>query len=254
VSCPAFETWLEALDGGLDAPDGAHERCASCARSSSDAAGWLRVVRESPPSPVASSGEFVARVVGKRLRRASRVGVVAMAAVAIGVVLSIRHLPVDEEPPVARGGDFEVCEVHEVSPGGTVRTVRDGDRVAADASLGFTVRNPGAEAAYLGVYGISATGRVGWFHPAYADASVNPELVRLDPGDLRTLPEQVALPLGPGAVRVVCWRSERQWRVVEADAAIERAAAAAGRPVEVERVPDLGGRQEGVLLWFGDTR
>lgn len=183
----------------------------------------------------------------------SRVGVVAIAVVAIGVVLSIRFMRVGEDAPVARGG-FEVCEVHEVLPDGKVRAVRDGDHVAADASLGFTVRNPGRDPAYVGIYGISSAGRVGWFYPAYADASENPELVQLDPGELRTLPEQVALPLGPGAVRVVCWRSERQWRVKDADAALERAVAGAGRPVEVERVPDLGGKQEGVLLWFGDTR
>jgi hypothetical protein len=159
-----------------------------------------------------------------------------------------------EEMPVARGRRIAVCEIREVSEDGHLRALHDGDHIAAGSSLGFTFSNPGSASAWVGAFGISESGRVGWYWPAYESESDDADTVRLDGGALRTMPERVALPLGPGAARVVCWRSERPWHVRDADQAVEAAVRAFDRPLEVERVPALGGKQEGALLWLDESR
>jgi hypothetical protein len=249
MTCPSYESWIEALDGGASAPDGAHVKCATCAASRRSAERLLGLLREAVAESTLYDEAFVKRVLRNR-RPWFSTWTFAMLPVAAAAALVFwtgkRDATTDH--PVARGG-APLCEVRQVSGRG-LRPLGPGTTLPADASLAFAVRNPAPRDQWLGIFAITAGGKVAWYHPRYDDAAARPSLLKVAPGR-RVLEEQVSLPLGSGEVRVFCWLSERAWSVPEADRAIEAAVAAAKEPMALERIPAIGGRQEGVRLWFG---
>jgi hypothetical protein len=247
MSCPTLEAWLEALDGESAAPADAHEECAGCRRSRAEAEQLLRLMREAATLGPAADEKFVRRVVSGKRRMAAWVAL-ALAAPATTAVLLYARAP---DSPVARGGvgRAAICDVLKVTAEGLRPAA---SRLLRSQALAFAVRNAAPHDRWLGVFAITAAGRVAWYQPAYESSSEDPALLPVPAGARRTLPEEVALPLGDGEVRVFCWLSDRPWRVREADAVIERAVAAAARPAALERVPELGGEQESVTVWFGE--
>ena len=244
MRCPTYETWLEALDGGLAAPDGAHADCPECRRNRESAERMLGLMREAVAHSTLSDEAFVRRVMGEP-RKAYWIALALAPAVAAAAALLLWVSPSDA--PVARGG--AICEVREVTGKGLRPAT--GQRLPPRAPLAFAVKNPGAREQWLGIFAVTGDGRVAWYYPAYESAGDDPELLRLRPGS-QILKDQVSLPLGPGEVRVFCWLSERPWQVRAADEVIERAVAGAEKPTAVERIPALGGRQESHRLWFGE--
>lgn len=269
MRCPPLELWLEALDDSRQAPAEAHVDCPTCAATRAEARDLLdAVVAGARVSPVGED-EFVARVLSAipvvaPPRPASRrvlawcvaaAGPLAAAA-AVLFVLATRP-PVRDDRPVARGARVAKegwCEVALARDRG-LSFLAEGARVPAGASLAFRVRHEGPRDAWLGIFAITERGRVAWYHPAYESREDDPVTLQIAPApEPQLLPQRVALPLGEGRVRIVCWMADREWHVRKADAIVERAAQIATDPARIERVPELGGAQEGVELWFGPDR
>ena len=277
MKCPNLEDWLAALDDEeAGAPQGAHPDCATCADTEREARALLRglhcAVKRSPRSDEA----FVAAVLEARAanataaaaplvpallprRPASRKirwlawGAAPLAAAAILIVAMRLQPQLPEDSPVARGtpGSGPWCEVAAVGDGG-LQFLGDGDHLPARAALAFRVRHDGPDDAWLGVVAITETGQVAWYHPAFESTEDDPRTIRLTPSaKARMLPDRVSLPLGGGKVKLLCWKAEHAWSVRQADALVESAVAAArANPTAIDRVPELGGDQTGVRLWF----
>ncbi len=263
MSCPSLELWLEALDLGGAAPEGAHpDDCATCAGRQAEARDLLAALgAAAPPSPLGED-EFVARVLAAlpaaAAPRPSWRRVVSwsapLAAAAVIVFVLATRPPVREDAPVARGSRdvaAKWCEVAVARPEG-VQFLADDAHVPADASLAFRVRHGGPEPAWLGIFAVTEAGRVAWYYPAYESAADDPVTVRLPAArDAQLLSQRVRLPLGEGRVRIVCWKADREWRVRKADAIVERASRGGQRS---GRVPELGGDQQGVEIWMQSER
>jgi hypothetical protein len=269
MTCPPLELWLEALDESRDAPEAAHGDCATCAATRAEARGLLDALAAGVPVSPVGEEEFLARVLAAipavaPPRAASRrilawwvaAGGPVAAAAAVLLVLATRPPPRDDGP-VARGARVAAkrwCEVALARDQG-LSFLAEGARVPQGAALAFRVLHEGPDDAWLGIFAITDRGRVAWYHPAFESAEADPVTLRVAPApEPQLLPQRVALPLGEGKVRIVCWKADREWRVRKADAIVERVAGAASEPARLERVPGLGGVQEGVELWFGADR
>lgn len=263
MSCPSLELWLEALDLGGAAPEGAHRAdCAVCAGRRAEARDLLAALgAAAPPSPLGED-EFVARVLAAlpaeappraAARRVLAWAAPLAAAAVIAFVLATRP-PVREDAPVARGTRDTAakwCEVAVARPEG-LQFLADGAHVPADAALAFRVRHEGAKTAWLGIFAVTEQGRVAWYYPAYESAADDPVTMRLPAArEAQLLPQRVTLPLGEGRVRIVCWKADREWRVRKADAIVERASREGERG---GRIQELGGDQQGVEIWMQAER
>jgi hypothetical protein len=254
MTCPSLEDWLAALDEGVATPAGAHEQCDVCAANQRAAMETLASLRSAVPELPVTDDAFVRRVLVATEPRMPKARLLwlglPLAAVAVAFVLSMTS----GSAPVARGGPAAPsCEVYATASQG-LTLLREGQHVGRDTALAFRVRNGTTSDRYIGIFGVDASGRVGWYYPAYESASDEPQLLRIPAGSgTQTLAEQVALPLGPGAVRVTCWMSDAPHDVRDADATIERAvaarAAAGENPADLENVPALAGEQEGIRIW-----
>ena len=79
--------------------------------------------------------------------------------------------------------------------------------------------------------------------------SIGEALVAIDGECL--LDESVALSLGEGPVRIVCWQADRPWSIREADARIEAELSKRGwDPKTPAHLASVGGDQSSVLLWL----
>lgn len=257
MTCPTLEDWLEALDEAGSSPPTAHADCATCRDNEAAARELLRMVRAAAPSLRQEDERFTAAVVrDARVSRRVVSIVVASIAMAAGVALWARSCATapDRDDLAARGeaSSAAACSVSEVTEHGE-RTLHDGDHVPSGAQLMFRVRNPLPEPRWVGVFAIDRGARVGWYHPAYETAGDPIETLGLPArSGSRILGGSVSLPLEKGPARVICWVSAHPSRVSESDEVVERTASGVAHPTELTRVPELGGEQEGWLLWFDE--
>lgn len=261
MSCPSLEFWLEAIDTRGAAPDGSHVECEACRSNEGAARALLAALRDGVPRSPLSDDEFVRRVVtrGVRVRRSWPAMIALPLAAAAAAAFLLRPQAAPDEPGelVARGSATSPtasCEVALVTPGG-LQFLRDGDRVPDGSKLAFRVRNPEQRARWLGVFGVTARGRVGWYHPAYETAQDDPRTLPMPVTQQpMLLDESVALKLGEGPVRVVCWQADHPSKVREADVLVEAASSPGQDLAAWSRIEALGGDQTSILLWLDSSR
>lgn len=257
MTCPTLEDWLEALDEADASPPAAHADCARCSENEAAARELLRMLRAAAPRAPRLDERFTAAIMRNSgtSRRVVPVVVVSIA-MAAGVAGWARSCATarDHDYLAARGeaSPAAACSVSEVTEHGE-RALHDGDHVPSGAQLIFRVRNPLPEPRWVGVFAIDGGARVGWYHPAYETAGAPIETLGL-PGrsGSRILGGSVSLPLEKGPARVICWVSARPSRVSESDEVVERTVSGVERPTELTRIAELGGEQEGWLLWFDE--
>lgn len=262
MTCPSLEAWLEAIDSGAPAPVGGHVDCDLCRGSEASARELISALRRGAPRSALSDEQFVQRVVAHRPRHGRSRGLVLVvaplaAAAALLLALRPRAAPDESSAPIARGHEASpsaTCEVALVKPEG-LQFLHDGDHVPAAAKLAFRVRNPAQQARWLGVFGVSARGRVGWYHPAYETPRDDPQTLRMPAAnEALLLQESVALALGEGPVRIVCWQANHPSRVREADGLVEAELSRGQGPSVWTRIESLGGDQASIILWFDSER
>lgn len=260
MSCPSFEAWLEAIDSGTGSPPAAHLDCGACRTTEASARELLQTLRDGIPRSSLSDERFMSRVIARgRTDGRRRVPWFAAPLAAAAALLLARYIGSEQDDAselVARGDTapaVATCEVALVTPQG-LQFLHDGDRVPEAAKLAFRVRNPARKTRWLGVFGVGVQRRVGWYHPAYETAEEEPRTLPMPVGDEAwLLDESVALKLGPGPVRIVCWQADHPSSVRTVDTRIEAALSDRADLRAWTRVEDLGGEQVSILLWFDSS-
>lgn len=261
MTCPSLESWLEALDETGGVPDGSHPDCEECGRTEACARELLEGIKSAVPVSHVSDPVFVRRLM-RHTYSARRLFAVASASIAAAaaVVLALKFpRPSEtEESPVARGMGANraasTCDIAELTADG-LRFLRDGDHLPEGSQLAFRVRNPGPEERWLGIFAVTATADVAWYYPAYERPEDDVQTLPLRAAEqAQILRESVAMPLGTGPVRLICWQTDHPSRVRDVDALVEKFVSGKPHPERLARIEALSGEQGGIILWFDSRR
>ncbi len=195
--------------------------CEGCAATRDEARAFFDALRDVPPRLLATDlvAQVMERVEAPPPRRASRWIFAPLAAAAVVVVALL--FPTADSPrfraksSATAGDDWVGLTAFVVEPG---RARPLGGTIAPDQALAFAYRNIGARPfENLMIFGVSGSGEVYWYYPAYDDATTNPASVRIEHGAFE-LPDRVTHTLEPGPLHIygLFTREPRTVRDVEA--------------------------------------
>lgn len=216
TTCPDAKTLAARVAGDLTTNDAARldlhvGTCAACRSTLERLARLTSALPEAIAEP--DDASFAARVSARLEERrpaqpALRFAIPALAAVAIASVFLL--VPGREtEEFTARGTTIDRpdrwvgFDARTHAPGTTGEGTPLGATLRQGDGLSFVATNRSENDLHVALFGLDAQGHVHWFHPAWLDASTDPQSPLLKARERRAFDEAIAPEATPGPLRIV---------------------------------------------------